>query len=343
MSNLKNNFPRLFKVVTILAAIIFTTGCGGNRVGRNAASDNLPSSINNGREFPGTREPRPGGLDTGELAGIGIGAALGAALLGYLINEAVSEDNKNPTDPTWEANGPVIPAVFNFSDLKIGGYVQGGWPIAVDYQLSRPGAATLFVKTANSEKPLSYQLDGINTSRQLKILKLPESLGDAPVRAIVGIHATESANGINKLLPIRIFGIACGTKAVGSIGIDHIEFGPDRIKANMGELAHHSFFAHKSFNKVYEEFRKIEKKGSNPDDLTLIGRIVNKNILDPFTAINESTGQMIGKSDPDFMWDGRTEQKLISKGIHQLQIRAWYKDDKDWVTAFSPGFVSVSE
>ncbi len=326
MKSCKFGFGRLSRLIAVVLIITLLVGCAND------------PSYNDGRKIPGS-----GGLSTPEQVGIGIGAALGAALLGYIIHEAVSEDGANPEDPAWTANGPIIPEIFNFSDLKIGGYVQGGWPVAVDYQLSRPGLAQLVVRTNTNDQPLIYQLDSANTNRQIKILKLPESLGDSPVRAILEIHATENNNGITKLLPIKIFGIACGTKAVGSIGVDQIDFGPGSIKTSLGELAHHSFFAHKSFSKVQEEFRRIEKTGPAANETTLIGKIAFKNVLDPFSAIDESTGQMIGKNDPAFIWDGKTEQKQVSKGTHQLQIRAWYINDKDWVTAFSPGLVDVVE
>lgn len=285
-----------------------------------------------------------GGLSTPEQIGIGLGAAIVAGLIGYAIHEALSEDGKNPKDPNWDANGPIIPEHFNFSDLKIGGYVQNGWPVAIDYQLSRPGSATLIVRTNKNEKPsFTYRLNGTNTSRQIKILNLPQTLGDVPVRATLEVHATDNTNGINSLVPIKIFGIACGPKAVGSIGIDQIDFSPGSIKASLGEKASHSFFAHKSFSKVHEEFRKIDKIGTGANETTLTGSIAYTHVLDPFDAIDESSGAFIGKDNPPFTWDGKTTQKQLSKGFHQLLIRAWYTNDKDWVTAFSPGQVDVKE
>lgn len=326
MCNKKNISPILIKLIVLIIISSLLASCASKQICKNG--DCIPGS---------------GGLSTPEQVGVGIGAAIGAALLGYLIDQAVSEDGNNPEDPNWNTNGPVVPEYFNFSDLKIGGYAKGEWPVAVDYQLSRPGTVVLVVRTKSNDKPFIYQLDGTSTNRQLKILNLPETFGDTPVRAIFEIHATENANGINKLVPINIFGIACGAKAVDSIGIDQIDFGPGNIKTSLGELAHHAFFAHRSFSKVQEEFRKIEKTSNGANEPTLVGKIVNKNVLDPFTAIDESIGQMIGKGDPAFIWDGKTDQKQISKGFHQLQIRAWYVNDKDWVTAFSPGQVDVNE
>lgn len=329
MNNFKVKFPKVSRLIALGLIISLLTGCASSA--RNA---NTPRSIPDGAYS---------GLNTGEQIGIGLGSAIVAGLIGYAIHETLSEDGKNPNDPSWDTNGPIIPEHFNFSDLKIGGYVQGGWPFAIDYQLSRPGSAVLVISTNNNEKPFTYQLNGTNISRQIKILKLPQTLGDAPVRAILEVHATENTNGINSLVPIKIFGIACGTKAVGSIGIDQIDFGPDSIKVSLGEKAHHSFFAHKSFSKVHEEFRRIDKIGMGANETTLTGSIAYTHILDPFNAIDESSGAFIGKDNPPLTWDGKTEQKRLSKGFHQLLIRAWYTNAKDWVTAFSPGQVDVKD
>lgn len=323
MNNLNIECPRVAKLIVLGLIISMLAGCASDRyITRN-----------------GERTRVPDGLSTREQVGIGIGAAVGAALLGYLVHEAFSEDANNPKDPQWDTNGPIIPEHFNFSDLKIGGYIQGGWPVAIDYQLSRPGSAMLMVQI-NNGKYYNYQLDGANTNRQIKIFKLPQTLGDKPVRAIIEIHATSDSSGITTLVPIKIFGFACGSKAVGSIGIDQINFGPDSINVNLGELAHHFYFAHKSFNKVQEEFRKIE----NRNGTIQVGGIAYKNVYDPFRSIDETSGQWIGKDDPSYTWDGKTEQKRPSIGIHQLQVRAWYtNNDKDWVVAFSPGQVEVKE
>jgi hypothetical protein len=341
MDNLYSNHSKVSKLIVLWLIISMLAGCATNRP--RGCDGNCPG----------------GGLSTPEQVGIGIGAALGAALLGYLLDKALSEDGINPEDPQWNTNGPIIPEHFNFSDLKIGGYVQGGWPVAIDFQLDyplgshhylipwssseiivrRPGSIYVVIKTTNNE-PYIYPIPSDSDKRKVLIFKLPKSFGNTPVRAIFEIHAKSNANGIEMLVPIKIFGIACGSKAVGSIGIDQINFGPGSIKARLGEKAYHSFFAHKSFNKVQEEFRKIE----NSNGTISVGGIAYKNVYDPFRSIDETSGQWIGKDDPAFTWDGKTEQKRPSIGIHQLQVRAWYtNNDKDWVVAFSPGQVEVKE
>lgn len=267
MNNLSSNYPRVSKLIVLGLIISMLTGCASNRP--RVCDGNCPG----------------GGLSTPEQVGIGIGAAVGAALIGYLVHEAFSEDANNPKDAQWDANDPIVPEHFNFSDLKIAGYIQGGWPVAIDYQLSRPGFAMVRVQI-NNRKPCNYQLDITTTNRQLKIFKLPETLGDKPVRAIIEIHATSNSGGITTLIPTKIFGFVCGTKAVGSIGIDQINFGPDSINVKLGELAHHFYFSHKSFNKVQEEFRTIE----NRNGTISIGALLTKTCTTHFVRLMKLQG-----------------------------------------------------
>jgi hypothetical protein len=250
-------------------------------------------------------------------------------------------NNTQPSSPhlkEWTQNGPDIPPIFTFSDFTIKGYVQGKWPIVIDFQLERPGMAHFTVKTDNG-KIFSLPLDSSKTDRQMLKFQLSDEFGTVAQPARIIIKAIDKSSGTEKPLPIRIFGIAVGPRAVGSVGIDQLSLKPKSIQISQKQKTNYAFFSHIGFNKVVAEFRKIV----NSNDIIKATDIVKKDDIGKVVP-----NEWIGKDSPR-TWDGKTERKQPSIGFHLLQIRAWYADTNpdqlryDWVASWSPEWVSVKK
>jgi hypothetical protein len=323
------------KIIALILAASVLAGCAESI--KNSGGFPIPRS---GRQGTPEQVPRSGGLSTPEQVGIGIGAAIAAIALGKVIYDAVNENEaEEQAEKDWLTKGPALAAQFTLNDLTINGYVKGGWPIAVDYQLDRPGSIVL---TVGSDKvdPFSIAMNGSTPGRRLQIFHLPDEFGSSPQTAKIRVHATDKFADTEIPLPIKIFGIACGPNAVGSIGIDQISFGPSSVQLNLQQQANYFFFSHKSFDKVSAAFRKVEDRSG----VIGISSIVKEETID-MPAIDESVGRWIGTQDTPRVWNGKTNNNQPSQGFHVLQVRAWFGDTnkRDWGVALSPDWVEVKQ
>lgn len=315
-------YSRLTKITALTLVITVLTGCA-EKVYRDG-------------EYIG----KTGGLSTPEQVGVGIGAALAAIAIGKVIYDAVNENNaEEQAEKDWLAKGPALANQFTLSDLTINGYVTGGWPIAVDYQLSRPGSLVLSVSSDKTD-PVSIAMNGSTPGRRLQIFHLPSQIGSSPQTAQIRVHATEKFADTEIPLPVKIFGIACGPNAVGSIGIDQVNFGPGSVQVSLQQQANYFFFSHKSFDKVSAAFRKVEDRNG----VIGISGIVKEETID-MPAIDESVGRWIGTREAPRVWNGKTKNNQTSQGFHVLQVRAWFGDTKkrDWGVALSPDWVEIKQ
>lgn len=310
----------IFKAIALILTISIVAGCA--------------KKIYRGEEVIG----KTGGLSPIEGVGIGVGAAIAAIVIGKVIYDAVNENEVDgQAEKDWITRGPTIPTQFTLSDMSVDGFVQGGWPIAVDFQLTHPGQVYLRVALDGID-PYKIAMDGSTANRKLQIFRLPSGLGSSPKFAKIQVFAVEPGSDAETPIPIKIFGIACGPNAVGSIGIDNINFGPDNIMLSQQQQAGYFFFSHKSFNKVSAAFRKVEDQNG----IIGIRDIVKEETID-MPAIDESKGQWIGTRQMPRVWDGKTKDNKPSQGFHILQVRAWFGDaaKRDWGVALSPDWVEV--
>jgi hypothetical protein len=316
--------PRISIIIALTLSISVLTGC--------------TETVKRGSE--GEIISRSDGLSTGGQVGIGIGAAIAAIALGKLIYDTFKEDKvEEKVQNDWVTNGPVMAAQFTLSNLTVNGFVKGGWPIAVDFQLNRPGPIFLSI-SSNKVDPYSIAMNGSQTGRQLQVFHIPSEFGTSPQNAQIRIHAADKIAGTDIPLPAKIFGIACGPNAVGSIGIDQINFGPGSIQLSLQQKATYFFFSHKSFDKVSVAFRKVEDRNG----IIGISNIVKEETI-KMPAIDESIGKWIGTKEAPRIWNGETRNNQPSQGLHVLQIRAWFSDPgkQDWGVSLSPDWVEVKK
>jgi hypothetical protein len=203
--------------------------------------------------------------------------------------------------------------------------------MVVDYRLKK-GAQLRVEVTAKDKEPFVYTLDG-KGDRALKIFSLPERFGNEPVAATFAVSAVESGAGEQKTAPVRLYGLGAGKKAVGSVAIDEVRFGPPSVRISRFGKAQYSFRSRSDFNRVNAEFLLIRNQGG-------IVQVQERVRQDDIGSVAQ--GEWVGKDKPK-QWDGKDEQGEVSDGLHLLQMRAWRSSVKegDWVVSWSEDWVDV--
>lgn len=240
-----------------------------------------------------------------------------------------------------DKQGPQLPPLFSLSSFGVMGFSKGNWPIVVDYLLEED-SLVLVVVSPEGQKPLIYRLDGKKGHWQTRI-QLPPSVGD---QLRVSQYLVQTLdNNVGQVSPshVHIHGIAAGPKAVGSIGIDQVDFGPANIRLAQHQHAQYSFHSMFDFKNTEVTIVRLAKSSD--------GEIVAASVG------SKSMGSITQNARKNGEWDGSiTTDKIVKSyppeiqkwleapnGQHALQVRAWYgvKDGGDWVTALSESIVSV--
>jgi hypothetical protein len=252
--------------------------------------------------------------DTGRniAIGAGLGVLLGVSIAGLARN--------SPAAAMLNEHGPQFPDLLHESALHVTGFVHGGWPLVVDYE---PAAGSYVVLSVASPTvpPFTTVLPATQGRRQLLILTIPLSFGDTLRMANFSIESTASRND-RTLSYFRIYGFGCGRRAVGSVAIDQLRFGPHIITSSNPDTQL-SFHSHTKFDRVRSEFMQIALvdhcvEGQKVDDKSINRHIdPEENIQDTWSAKKARPGQI------------------------QFRVRGWMSRDNggDWVSAFSPELV----
>jgi hypothetical protein len=227
------------------------------------------------------------------------------------------------------ANGPRFPDTYTPGTFAVQGYVGSQWPVVVDF-LPQPGTCTTIDVSVDKKLEWGAILDPNGRSgRQLVRLAVPPRKGS--VAAIYVIHSRTPACGLageEKLAPVQIYGIGAGPRAVGSVAIENLQFGPPKPQFPK-ERALIEYDAKSAFNHTSVEILRFDE--------TTPGVINVERIRSSRTdAVN------LGPNSAD-PWDGTAQNGVRSSGVHRLQVRGWFtENDKSWVGAISPTSVDVA-
>lgn len=266
-----------------------------------------------------TPTPHSGHGGRNTAIGVGIGAGIAAAILATRGGGEADKLSKN---------GPKFESRWNMSNLKVKGFARGGWPVVVSYEvLSEPAVVQLTV-ALDKGAPFSARLDGAPGTHEI-IVNLPPQSDDKPRVAAYTLTATSAdPSAPGRTVPFVLYGLGAGYNAVGSVGIDQVNFVPGRVNATQSQQADYSFHSLFDFNKVSAEFMRLTR---GPDREIIAERVTGVD----FDGISRG-GQRSGR------WNCRNGKK-VSQGPHQLQVRAWrgLKDGGDWVAAMSRQSVFV--
>lgn len=141
--------------------------------------------------------------------------------------------------------------------------------------------------------------------------------------------------GLETPAPLRIYGMGMGKKAVGSVAIDQIHFGPPRLRVSRRDEARYSFHSRSDFNKAVVEYARLE----NRNGVIQVVERVNQQDLGELAR-----NTWVGREQPR-KWDGKNRDGEASTGLHLLTVRAWRSSVKegDWVVSWSPDWVDVEQ
>lgn len=183
------------------------------------------------------------------------------------------------------------------------GVVQGGWPLVVDYKLAAAGVLELRLTVQGGPvEPL--RLPGGAGERLHPVRHLPAAAGKAMGAGLFEIRAIGETG---KPIGFELYGIGAGEKAVGSMAIVDVQFGPPKIHLRHDEQARFSFRAKKDFNLARA---MVFSPGS--------GDIPSQEVWRADLDCVPSAGRLC-----EGAWPGRSSTGNPSKGPHQLEIKAW--------------------
>lgn len=259
--------------------------------------------------------------------GFSFGIDLTCLLTGCGKDKQASSDVGNAAE--LAKSGPKLPEKYAMSGLVMQGLVKGGAPFVVDYE-TKQTRLRIEMKIEGLE-PFVYTFK-VNGPGQ-KIFRLPESFGIAPKAAVISVQAARDEAGAETPAPLRINGMGMGEKAVGSVAIDQVSFGPPEVRIGKFGKARYSFHSRSDFNKAVAEFARVESRNGI---IQVIERI-NKEDLGELTR-----NTWIGRDKPR-IWNGKDANGDVSKGPHVLKVRAWRSSvsEGDWVVSWSPDWVDV--
>jgi hypothetical protein len=268
-----------------------------------------------------TQQPSPvvnrGGSGPGWGLGLGVGAVAGVTIW------SLSEHSANQVREQLSRSGPQFPDSLRMSDFQVTGFAKGGWPVVVDYE-AEPGTYLLLTVVTQNAAPAQAVLAVPPTGRRMQLLRLPVEFGTTLKSAAFSLTATTSATDPTPRY-VRVYGFGCGPKAVGSVAIDQLRFGPVAISASQPDT-HFGFHAHTTFDKMTAEFMQIAMV-----DHSIEGQLFDNKKIDRRVAEGERVNDQ---------WSA----KKAKTGQIQFRVRGWMtvhsdEDGGDWVSAFSPDLV----
>lgn len=240
-----------------------------------------------------------------------------------------------------DRHGPQLPPVFGLSSLAVMGFSRGSWPVAIDYVLEQD-SLMLVVISPEGETPLIYRLEG-KKGHWVSKLQIPASAG-AELRVSQYLVQTLD-DSVGRVMPshIHIHGIAAGPKAVGSIGIDQVNFAPSSIHLVQHEKAQFTYHSISDFDDTEVSFVRLAKASSGE----ILAAAVNQKAMGSIAQNHMKNGDWDGSIRTDELvknFGPELKQWLAAPtGQHILQVRAWRSKDHggDFVTALSETIVAV--
>lgn len=300
----------------------------------------------------GTSEgPRGGSRDGGSRDGGGgrrshdnwvptaiVGVAAIAAIGTLIANErAARAQNIPPQDQLVDrllAEGPMLATTLNMSAFAVRGFVRGNWPLLIDFEQRSPGRAKLQISARDVSEIFEYDLSAAcpPPRRCVIQMRLPVEIFGDPLRpAVIAATATD-AQGKQTQPEFNVYALGAGPRAIGSVAIDQVSFGPPVIRVADRQNAVYRFFSHSDFSNTSVEVWKVDYENDGARLFLVDDRLIDGGVRkDHWVGLNERRA-----------WDGTEKGTRVSSGPHKVQVRAWDRVG-DWITAWSNDIVTVEE
>jgi hypothetical protein len=286
-----------------------------------------PPQVDNQRQRPQPPTPEPSREHHSDnwvpwaIAGVIGVAAIAAAT--HKAGAAV------PTDSLLES-GPRFPDSYTPGTFAVQGYVGSAWPVVIDFLPQPDTCTTLDISVDNKlEWGTILDPDGRSGRQLLKVMAPERKKGQAA--AIYVIHSRTPAcgqPGEQQLARVQIYGIGAGPRAVGSVAIENLQFGPPRPRFPT-ERAGIEYDAKSPFNHTSIEILRFDEKTPG---------VINVERV----RSSRTDAVLVGSNSAD-PWDGTTQGGTRSIGVHRLEVRGWFtENDRSWVGAISPMSVDVA-
>lgn len=261
------------------------------------------------------------GMSTGAVVGTAAGAAVAGILLGRMT--AKPQDIAKVLDK----EGPQIPPAFLMSTLTVRGFVRGSWPVVLEYAVD-PNSLLLLSVTSDAGIEFIYRFPA-GAGRTQHLFTLPVDFGNEPNPATYSLRAlTNNPQGSMAPVALRVYGFGAGYRAVGSVGLDQLRFGPATVRRKK-ENAQYGFHSRNGFQEVMAEFMKVGRANN-----IVVATLQESDKVDRAVRENDTLFPLTWKPKKD-----------STVGNHLLQLRGWMSKKKggDWVLAWSDDMVNVSE
>jgi hypothetical protein len=210
-----------------------------------------------------------------------------------------------------EKNGPLLAAKFIMDDFDVTGFVQGGEPVVIVYELEAGSTAKIIIQHVKDPKK-SFTISLQPTNGEIKEVEstLPDWFGDKPKAGVFIVKAMKNGSNPKADAGFNIEGIGEGHGAVGSLVIDQTHFQPSPIHPKLGEKTRYSFRSLRHFNSAAVDFRAVVR---NSDGLPDYQSVSSKRFKNGLAQDQVVEGE----------WDGMNSRGGVSRGMHRFMVRAW--------------------
>jgi hypothetical protein len=251
------------------------------------------------------------------------------------------QDSSEARSELLDKQGPQLSPLFSMSALSVMGFSRGDWPVAIDYALEQD-SLLLVIISPEGEKPLVYRLEGKKGHWVTKI-QIPPAVGDQLRVSEYLVQTLDDSVGQVSPSHVHIHGIAAGPKAVGSIGIDQVNFAPGNIQLAQHQKAQFSYHSISDFDDTEVSFVRLAKTNTGE----IVAAAVNSKPMGSIAQNHVKNGDWDGSIKTEEIvksFSPELQQWLLAPhGQHVLQVRAWLRKNHggDFVTALSESMVAV--
>jgi hypothetical protein len=317
----------------------------------------VPTELGGGKDKNGKQE---GGSETSghsDDTGAIIGGVAAAGILAGILSHHESLGHK------LARQGPDYPDSFPMSAFTIHGFVKGGWPLVMDYEVEGPTDLTAEV-VVGKVQPVTFRLDGTMPGVQHTEFTLPPEFGDKPQPGVIIIRAVSTGAGQVKPVPLWVHAIGCGPWAKQLGRLTRLVTPADRAltartrRVSRG-LAHACLSARavplqdeplQPFDQVSfgEDIHLKQRSKAKykflphctcPNLAVDIFRVETSDGLHGFTRArrDEFKGGVQAETWVSKDWDGKTKGKLIP-GRYRLEVYLWWDPavDGSWKSYLIP-------